>query len=292
MQSSSRKFTVPQRFFLHFYVVAMVLTTCLALSTWFYAYREMVPLATEPLNYSTFVSHLMGGSDIFSFHKNLLTPVTHKYRVWRTVFVLLLLDAQILRRLHETINVFNYSPSARMHVFGYLTGLFFYIAAPLSLANTCLLEVVNYIRSQTVEFIVKGRERMPDLELHWWEFLRPLTNLGWCQWFGAAIFIWGWLHQLRCHAILGSLREHRRSDEYVIPRGDWFEYVSCPHYFAEIVIYAGILFATGGSDITVWLLFIFVVSNLVFAAAETHRWYRRKFENYPPSRRAVIPFIY
>lgn len=36
----------------------------------------------------------------------------------------------------------------------------------------------------------------------------------------------------------------------------------------------------------------FQVANLVFAAAETHRWYLRKFENYPRNRRAILPFIY
>lgn len=35
----------------------------------------------------------------------------------------------------------------------------------------------------------------------------------------------------------GSLREHKGADEYVIPHGDWFEYVSCPHYLAEIVCF-------------------------------------------------------
>lgn len=96
----------------------------------------------------------------------------------------------------------------------------------------------------------------------------------------------------------GSLREHAEQiDEYVIPHGDWFEIVSCPHYLAEIVIslslslslsllhkhktilvtmlrlandlnsclqmmkviYAGLLVASGGTDITIWLLFAFVV---------------------------------
>lgn len=229
---------------------------------------------------------------MFSFHKSRITPVKHIYRVWRSVFVLLLMEAQVLRRLHETLNVFDYSPSARMHILGYLTGIFFYTAAPLSLASTCAPEVLSYVVDQIAEFIVRGRARMPAFEFDWWEFLKPLINLGWCQWSGAAIFIWGWLHQLRCHAILGSLREHSEANEYVIPHGDWFKYVSCPHYLAEIVIYAGILVASGASDITVWLLFMFVVSNLVFAAAETHRWYRRKFDNYPPYRRAIIPFIY
>uniref|UniRef100_A0A6N2MUV2 3-oxo-5-alpha-steroid 4-dehydrogenase C-terminal domain-containing protein n=1 Tax=Salix viminalis TaxID=40686 RepID=A0A6N2MUV2_SALVM len=89
----------------------------------------------------------------------------------------------------------------------------------------------------------------------------------------------------------GSLREHvGKVDEYVIPCGDWFEIVSSPHYLAEIVIYAGIVFASGG-DLTIWLLFGFVVSNLIFAAAETHKWYLQKFDNYPSNRVAIIPFI-
>lgn len=154
------------------------------------------------------------------------------------------------------------------------------------------MDAVRYAGGQIGEFIVNGREQIPIFGLNCWEVLEPLANLGWCQWIGFGIFMWGWLHQLLCHAILGSLREDRRADEYVIPHGDWFEYVSCPHYFAEIVIYAGILVASGGSDITLWLLFMFVVANLFLAAAETQRWYCRKFDNYPQSRRAIIPFIY
>lgn len=96
----------------------------------------------------------------------------------------------------------------------------------------------------------------------------------------------------------GSLRENsEQADEYVIPHGDWFDYVSSPHYLAEIVIlscplflvsffssnffviprnpqifapnfaisslmkviYAGLVVASGGTDLTIWLLFAFVV---------------------------------
>ncbi|KAL0323544.1 UNVERIFIED_CONTAM: Glutamine synthetase, chloroplastic [Sesamum angustifolium] len=88
-----------------------------------------------------------------------------------------------------------------------------------------------------------------------------------------SLFSWGWIHQRRCHAILGSLRDNdEKVDDYAIPRGDWFEYVSSPHYLAEIVIYGGLVVASGFSDITIWLLFGFVVANLVFAAAETQRY--------------------
>lgn len=32
--------------------------------------------------------------------------------------------------------------------------------------------------------------------------------------------------------------------------------------------------------------------NLVLAAAATHRWYRRRFKAYPPSRKALVPFVW
>lgn len=107
---------------MHFYMVAVMWTALLVLMTWFYAYR-MGPLGSESLHYSTAASHLGGGSNIFSIHNSHSTPVEHGYMVWKAVFLLLLMEVQVLRRLYETVHVFNYSPSARMHIFGYLTGL-------------------------------------------------------------------------------------------------------------------------------------------------------------------------
>lgn len=292
MPSSSYKFTVPQRFFCHFYVVAVVWTTLLVLATLLYAYR-MAPLVSEPLLYSTVASQLTGGSHIFSLHKPRSTPLEHRYLVWRSVFLLLLMEVQVMRRLYETIYVFNYSSSARMHVFGYLTGLFFYTAAPLSLCCICAPEVFKFAANELKEFIVKGKNQMPVIEFDWWGYMSSLMKLGWPSWLGAAIFIWGWIHQHHCHAILGLLQEHKEQEgEYGIPHGDWFEIVSSPHYLAEIVIYGGLVVASGGSDLTIWLLFGFVASNLIFAAAETQRWYLHKFDNYPSNRFAIIPFVY
>lgn len=288
--SSKAKFTVPQKYFMHFYVVGVLATTILLLAIWFYAYMKMTPLLPESSSYSTIASHLVG-SNSFSFGRVHSRTMGHKYHVWRTVFVLLLMEIQVLRRLYETEHVFHYSPSARMHIVGYLTGLFYYVAAPLSLASSCIPEAAEYLQGQVAEFIVKGRARMPDLVIDSSSLLQPLLKLGWTQWIGAVIFIWGSLHQIRCHAILGTLREHKDSDEYVIPCGDWFNRVSCPHYLAELVIYFGMLVASGGEDIPVWFLFVFVITNLSFAAVETHKWYLQKFEDYPRSRYAIIPFV-
>lgn len=291
LPSNSTKLTVPQRFFSHFYVVAIFWTTILLVAVWFYAIK-MLPSLIEHDLFSTITSQLTGGSHAFSWHKSLSTR-EHVYNVWLSVFLLLLMEVQVLRRFYETIYVFNYSSSARMHIFGYLAGLFFYTAAPLSLCCTFAPEVFEFVKNLVAEFIVKGKDRMSKPDFNIWMFVTPFLRLRWYAWIGAAIFLWGWVHQLRCHEILGSLREKTETlEEYAIPYGDWFEYVSSPHYSAEIVIYGGLLVASGGADLSLWLLFAFVVANLVFAATETQRWYHHKFDDYPRNRYAIFPFVY
>ncbi|XP_050228356.1 polyprenol reductase 2-like [Mercurialis annua] len=276
--SSSNKFTVPQRFFLHFYLVGVAWTTFLLIITWHYAHN----LASL----SDYSAYLTGTS------KSGVSTAELSHRVWLSVFLLLLMEVQVLRRLYETVFVFNYSPSARMHIFAYLTGLFFYTAAPLSLCHFYFFEALHAAEYRGIEMNVKN-EDVSSVDFNWWYYIEPIVKLGWCQLAGAAIFAWGWVHQRRCHAILGSLRKRReRADEYVIPYGDWFEMVSSPHYLAEMIIYLGLLVASGGTDFTIWLLNLFVVANLGFAAAETQRWYLRKFEDYPRTRRAILPFVY
>ncbi|KAI8026891.1 Polyprenol reductase 2 [Camellia lanceoleosa] len=257
MQSSSQKFTVPQKFFCHFYTLAVVWTTFLLAATWFYAYKM----------------HCWCLS-----HCNILVVKVQTLRdtVWRSVFLLLLMEVQALRCLVKTIYVFNYSPSAWMHVFGYLPGLFFYTAALLSLCCTFALEAFVFALNRVVEFIVKGKNQIPATEFDWWGFASPLMTLRWYSWIG-----------------MGSLRKKpEQANEYVIPHGDWFDYVSSPHYLAGLVIYAGLMVASGGADLAVWLIFGFVSANLVLAGAETHKWYLHKFDNYPRSRFAIVPFVF
>ncbi|GAB2267644.1 hypothetical protein Dimus_002626 [Dionaea muscipula] len=277
--SSLWNFTVPQRFFSHFYVVGVIWTTTLIVTTWSYAH-EMAALASE----STL------SSSISAVHKPRSISAEHPHIIWRSVFVLLLMEIQVLRRLYESTIVFIYSSSARMHIFAYLTGIWFYTAAPLSLCCNFAPEAFTFAANRVAGLVKEGRNQTSD----WWEYIYPpLMELSWSQWIGAVVFLWGSIHQWRCHTILGKLRRVKEhGDDYVIPHGDWFDIVSCPHYLAEIVLYAGILVASGGMDLTVWLLFAFVVANLTFAAAETQRWYHRKFDNYPSNRYAIIPYFY
>lgn len=116
-----QKLSVPQKLFIHFYVLAFVWTTLLLAATWIYAYST-TPKISEPLLFSSIASHLTGGSRIFSLQRS-HTSKEHRSRIAVSIFLLLLMEAQVLRRLFESIYVFKYSPSARMHILGYLTGL-------------------------------------------------------------------------------------------------------------------------------------------------------------------------
>ncbi|RWS02523.1 polyprenol reductase-like protein, partial [Dinothrombium tinctorium] len=85
----------------------------------------------------------------------------------------------------------------------------------------------------------------------------------------------------------GQVTTYRHS----IPKGGWFEFVSCPHYFAEILIYFSFCFIFAGRHITWWIIFSFVLINQVVSAIYNHQWYLDAFKNYPKHRKAVIPFL-
>ncbi|KAJ0428476.1 putative polyprenol reductase [Helianthus annuus] len=262
ISKSDSNLTVPHSFFSHFYVVGTLWTTMLLVAVWSYAM-------------------MIDQQD----HLNKSLPV---YDVWLSVFMLSLMEAQVVRRVYDSVNVFNYSPSARLHISGYLLGVFYYIATPLTLCCSITPEVFEFVKNLDITELNMLRTKF-DI----WLLLTPLLRLRWYAWIGALIFLWGWVHQFRCHVILGSLRNKPENlNEYAIPHGDWFEYVSSAHYTAEIVIYGGLLVASGGRDLSLWLLFAFVVANLGFVATLTHAWYLQKFDDYPRKRRAIFPFVY
>ncbi len=77
---------------------------------------------------------------------------------------------------------------------------------------------------------------------------------------------------------------------YRIPRGGLYRWVTSPCYFTELTAWAGFALMTwspGG-------LFIFAIScaNLIPRAVASHRWYRERFDDYPPERKALIPFVW
>lgn len=82
-----------------------------------------------------------------------------------------------------------------------------------------------------------------------------------------------------------------------MPTEGWFKYVSCPHYFAEILIYCSyvLLMGThrgGGFGQGYVLVALWVFSNQACVAGSMHQWYQRKFEDYPRGRKRMIPGVW
>jgi len=94
------------------------------------------------------------------------------------------------------------------------------------------------------------------------------------------------------HLDAGLSRLRFRGDKgYRVPTGAAYAYVSCPSYLLEILIWAvwGTCFDIDFGIIAVWL---WLLPNIFARAESTHRWYRRTFKGqYPPGRKAMIPFI-
>lgn len=127
---------------------------------------------------------------------------------------------------------------------------------------------------------------------------RPLSSLGSAlppDWLldprflvGASLFAAGYAANRHSDLILIRLRgpgEHG----YSIPRGGLYRYVSCPNYLGEMIQWAG--WALMAYNLGAFSFFVWTAANLAPRAWATHRWYRDRFPDYPPERKALIPFI-
>jgi len=105
---------------------------------------------------------------------------------------------------------------------------------------------------------------------------------------GVVLFLFGMVINLHSDGILRSLRSEADSG-YRIPTGGAFRLVSCGNYFGELIEWIGWAFLTwslAGLTFTIW-----TAANLVPRALAHHRWYQKKFPDYPEKRKAIIPYI-
>jgi 3-oxo-5-alpha-steroid 4-dehydrogenase 1 len=106
---------------------------------------------------------------------------------------------------------------------------------------------------------------------------------------GTAIFICGFIINRQSDYILGNLRRPG-STEYKLPRGGLYNWISCPNYLGEIIIWTGWAIATwslAGLSFALW-----TVANLAPRAKSHLNWYREHFPDYPSSRKALLPGIW
>jgi len=106
---------------------------------------------------------------------------------------------------------------------------------------------------------------------------------------GFILFVLGELGNGIAHLQLRYLRREN-TRERRIPNGFLFEFVSCPNYTMEILLWIG--FSLMCSCWTSWLFTCVGAIQMLFWAKKKHQRYRKEFPNYPKHRKALIPFIY
>lgn len=133
---------------------------------------------------------------------------------------------------------------------------------------------------------------MTSYESLQWVHIEPnLHKISISQICATLLFCLAWKHQFQAHKIFAELKLQSSLRKHNVPHGDWFHYVSCPHYLAEILIYLSFAIILGTKHTTAWIIFGWVLVNQVIAGLMSHWWYRKTFRTYPSKRKAVIPFL-
>ncbi|CEM34139.1 unnamed protein product [Vitrella brassicaformis CCMP3155] len=171
---------------------------------------------------------------------------------------LVLYEAHLGRRLLEQRILFGGTsgrerrdkddqPSSRMHVVAYLVGLSFYVVTPIALVRA-VSDSTSGGRVATLPIVL----------------------------FCAANVI-----QHRCHRTLARLycARSRVGERREYPPGVLFRRLTCPHYTAEIAIYAALAAAHPHTKTLLWSCVVFVTTTLVLNGLRVDRWYRDNLPN-------------
>ena len=115
------------------------------------------------------------------------------------------------------------------------------------------------------------------------------------QWFmnpyfciGIGLFIIGMYINIKSDYYMISLRKIN-GPGYHQPNSFLYKYISSPNYFGEMIEWLGWAILTASTAGLVF--FLWTVANLFPRAIAHHKWYKKRFENYPKNRKAVIPGI-
>ncbi|KAM5340916.1 polyprenal reductase [Glossophaga mutica] len=250
-------FDVPKRYFSHFYIISVLwngfLLWCLTRSLFLGA---PLPHWLHTLLRTLGAAQVQGGELALS-----------------ALLVLVLLWLHSWRRLFECLYVSVFSSSV-IHVVQYCYGLAYYVLVGLT--------VLSQVPTEGRNVDVIGENL--------------LMQARWFHIFGMMMFIWSSAHQYKCHVILGNLRKNKAGAvvhcTHRIPYGDWFEWVSSPNYFAELMIYISLAVVFGFYNLTWWLVVTCVFFSQALSAFFSHRFYKSKFVSYPKHRKAYLPFLF
>lgn len=101
------------------------------------------------------------------------------------------------------------------------------------------------------------------------------------------------------------------SKSYSLPTAGWFQYITCPHYLAEIIIYISFALILEEEKHTLWqngsnsnnyyygyrhvIVVVWVASNLIMSALINHAWYIKNLSDTTAhqvhTKKAILPFL-
>ncbi|MBI5499900.1 MAG: DUF1295 domain-containing protein [Deltaproteobacteria bacterium] len=105
---------------------------------------------------------------------------------------------------------------------------------------------------------------------------------------GVALFVAGMAINIHSDEVLRRLRKPGESG-YKVPSEGLHRLVASPNYLGELMEWFGwalFTWSLGGIAFAVW-----TAANLVPRAISHRRWYRKTFADYPPERKALIPWV-
>ena len=181
------------------------------------------------------------------------------------------LAIHLLRRLGECLWVTSYGAS-RVHLGGYLAGLWHYLLLPLS---------ISLALRDSHDFLDHSCNSRATLTLA--PSLNPTLIIAVllfaaCSWLQHAVH--ANLAGLKATQILTPTAPIEAIPRYPLPRGILFALVCCPHYTAEVGIYTSLWLLRPSSPVLVALLG-WVMVNLAVVAEQQLQWYRK---TYPGSK--------
>lgn len=107
---------------------------------------------------------------------------------------------------------------------------------------------------------------------------------------GILLYVVGYIINRWADLKLRALRSTKGCTGYYIPYGGLFELVVMPNYFGELIQWIGWTLATWSLSGVVWTLFC--AATFVARSRHNLEWYRKEFQDFPRTRKALIPFIF
>jgi 3-oxo-5-alpha-steroid 4-dehydrogenase len=210
-----------------------------------------------------------------------------------------ILYLHLLRRLYECLWVHKWSESSRMHIAGYAVGLIHYLWLPSVFITIPCHDTLSSIFGSILPepffdgYDVDSLPRRTSESRHRFWIRLP-----------AVIFcIWAQFQQHRHHVYLAELRQQggeasnkeKIESAYTLPTKGWFTVITCPHYLAEILVYAGfalMLAQEGKTGPRHWIVLAWVASNLTLSAIMNHAWYKKNLPGpATEGKAAIIPYL-